>query len=102
MRDFSCFLISTYGDKKISVQKMMLCSFIWLEISFILLEQGECLMSCVFWQDECETTTKEIMKKSYHEDEMKMILNKFEGIDGCKGKGSFRVISILMNKFKDQ
>ena len=43
---------------------MMYCSFIWLEIGFILFELDECLMVCVFWQDECETTTEEFMKKA--------------------------------------
>ena len=59
-------------------------------------------MACVFWQDECETMVEENMKKSNHEDVMKMILKKFKDKDGCKGGGSFCVISSPMKKFKDQ
>ena len=33
---------------------------------------------------------------------MKVILNKFEDKDGCKGGGHICVISIPMKKFKDQ
>ena len=33
---------------------------------------------------------------------MKVILKKFEDRDGCKGGGSFCVILIPINKFKDQ
>ena len=35
----------------------------WLDISFIFLEQGECPMAYVFWQDECETMIEELMKE---------------------------------------
>lgn len=59
-------------------------------------------MACVFWQDERETLAEEIMKKSNNEDVMKMILKKFEDKDGCKGEGSFHVMSNPMNKFKDK
>ena len=34
------------------------------------------------------------MKKSNHEDVMKVILKKIENKDGCKGRGYFHVISI--------
>ena len=59
-------------------------------------------MAFVFWQDECETIAKENMKKSNRENVMKMILKKFEDKDGCKGRGSFHVISIPMKNFNDQ
>ena len=81
---------------------MMWFSFIWLEISFLLPEQNEWLMVCVLWQDECETTFEEVMKKSTHEDVMKVTMKKFEDKYGCKGGGSIPVISIPMNKFKDK
>jgi hypothetical protein len=67
-----------------------------------LLEQNECLMVCVLWQDDCETTSKEVTKKSTHEDDMKVTMKKFEDKDGCEGKDSIHVISIPMKKFKDQ
>ena len=59
-------------------------------------------MACVFWQDECETRAKEFMKKSTLKDVIKVTINKFEDKDGCEGRGSICVISIPMNKFKDQ
>jgi hypothetical protein len=33
---------------------------------------------------------------------MKVILKKFEDKDGCKGIGSFGVITIPIKRFKDQ
>ena len=59
-------------------------------------------MACVFWQDECETTTEENMKKSNHEDVMKMILKECVDKNGCQGGGSICEISIPMKNFKDQ
>jgi hypothetical protein len=56
----------------------------------------------VLWKDECEITSEEFMKKSTHNDVMKVILKKFEDKDGCKGRGSIHVISIPMRKFKAQ
>ena len=35
-------------------------------------------MACVFWKDECETTTKEFMKKSNHEYFMKLTTEKLK------------------------
>ena len=59
-------------------------------------------MACVFWKDECETTTKEFMKKikywRCYEDDHEEIENK----DACKGGDSFHVISTPIKKFKDQ
>ena len=81
---------------------MMQCIFIWLEISFILIEQNECIIVCVLWKDECETTSKEVMKKSTHEDVMNVTMNKFEDKDECKGGGSIRKISIPMEKFTNR
>ena len=52
MNDWSYYLISTCGIKKLSVQKQMKYSFIWLEISCFFLELYEYLMACVFWKDE--------------------------------------------------
>ena len=59
-------------------------------------------MVCVLWKDEYETTSEEVMKKSTHEDVMKVTMKKFEDKYGCEGGGSNRVISIPMNKFKDK
>ena len=59
-------------------------------------------MACVLWKDECETTSEEVMKKSTHEGVMKLTMKKFEDKDGCKGGGFIHVISIPMNKFKNQ
>ena len=59
-------------------------------------------MACVFWQDEYETTTKEIMKKLNYEDVTKMILKECEDKDGCKGGGYDHDISSPMKNFKDQ
>ena len=64
MKDLSWYIISTCGNKKLSIQKMMECGSIWLEVRFILFELDECLVDCVFWQDECETTAEEFMKKT--------------------------------------
>ena len=80
---------------------MMWYSFIWLEISFLLLEENECLMVCILWQHEYETTFEEVMKKSTHEDVMKVTMKKVEDKDGCKGGDSICVISIPLKKFKD-
>jgi hypothetical protein len=57
------------------------------------------------WQDECETTFEEVMKKLTHEDVMRMTMKKFEDKDvvvNHKGGGFIHVISIPMKKFKDQ
>ena len=42
------------------------------------------------------------MKKSTHEDVRKVIINKFEDEDECKGIGYIYKISIPMEKFKNQ
>ena len=81
---------------------MMWFNFILLETNFLLLKQGECLIACVFWKDECETISEELMKKSTHEDDMKITMKKSEKKDGCKDGGSFSEISIPMKNFNDQ
>ena len=58
-------------------------------------------MACVFWQDECETTAEEFMKKTNHE-YMKIILKECVGKDGCKGRGFVYDISRPMKNYKDQ
>jgi hypothetical protein len=55
-------------------------------------------MACVFWQDECKNTIEVFMKKSNHEDVMKMILKECEDKNECKGGGSSREISSPMKK----
>ena len=59
-------------------------------------------MVCVLCQDECEITSEEVVKKSTHEDVMKVNMKKFEDKYGCKGRGSICVISIPMEKFNDR
>ena len=51
-----------------------------------MLEQGKCLMDCVFWQDEREITYGEFLKKSTHEDDMKVTMNKLKTKMGVKAE----------------
>ena len=94
VKDQSCYLISTCGNKKPSVQKKMYDSFIWLEIGFIFLEQGECLMAFVFWHDEWETKAKEFMNKikswRYYEDDFKECKDEGGCVDGGKNPSQQR------------
>jgi hypothetical protein len=43
-------------------------------------------MDCVFWQDECEITYGEFLKKSTHEDDMKLTMKKLKTKIGVKAK----------------
>ena len=79
MKDFACYLISTYDEKNLSfLNERCVIALFWSEISCLLLEQGKCLMDCVLWQDECEITYGEFLKKSTHEDVMNLTMKKFK------------------------
>lgn len=53
MKDFSCYLISEYGDKNLSFSKDDVVYLYLVRDKLYFLEQVECLMVCVFWHDEC-------------------------------------------------